>query len=65
MFSPDRHVVSDMSVGEMQCVESTPNNRVCVHVCVHICLCVHLSACVSKRMLCTDNGEPQAAEYLK
>lgn len=54
MSSPDRHfAVSDTSVTVMRFVECMPTNNVFV------------SACASKRMLCTDNGELQAAEYLK
>lgn len=47
MFSPDRHVlVSDMSVGEMQCVECMPNNSACMHVCV----CARMFVCASECM---------------
>lgn len=50
MFSPDRHVVvSDMSVGEMQCIECMPNNSVCVHVCVGARMFVCASECMCEQ----------------
>lgn len=51
--------LTDSSLPRMQALVRVYAYRRCVFE------FVHLSACVSKRMWCTDNGEPQAAEYLK
>lgn len=52
--------LTDISLSRMQVLVRVYAYRRCV-----FWMCVHLSACVSKRMWCTDNAEPQAAEYLK